>query len=333
MAFDRTVQVQRLLKIILLLQSNSNRWTADRLAKECRVSARTIFRDMRVLEKVGVPYFYDEENKCYSIRRDFYMPPVQLTLEESLSLVVLAEQIANTEQISCTKPALKAVEKIRGGLPSMLRESLQKITQHIHIRLAASSPPEGSQDVYNMIQTALNQRLAIRCRYESPNSNQKDSAETPFIFKPYVLHYDQRAWYTIGHHSLRDEIRCLKLSRFTMIEVTNIPYEIPKSFNLREHLGNAWRMIRGKPTYDVELIFDPSFAETVSDTHWHATQETDWNEDGSLVFRCRVDGLQEIIWWVLSMGPHCKVVKPPELARQVRSLSSQVIKLYSDSTD
>ena len=40
-----------------------------------------------------VPYFYDDEAKCYGVHRDFFMPPVQLTLDESLALAALAEHV------------------------------------------------------------------------------------------------------------------------------------------------------------------------------------------------------------------------------------------------
>jgi len=56
-------------------------------------------------------------------------------------------------------------------------------------------------------------------------------------------------------------------------------------------------MIRGKKTYEVELHFDAEFAETVADTHWHPTQETIWQDDGSVIFRCKVDD-----WTRLSGG-------------------------------
>lgn len=70
-------------------------------------------------------------------------------------------------------------------------------------------------------------------------------------------------------------------------------------------------MIRGKKAYKVELVFDAAFAETISDTHWHRTQQVDWQDDDSIVFRCKVDGLDEIVWWIMSMGPHCTVASRP----------------------
>ena len=77
-------RIHRLLKILTLIQAERD-WTAERLATECGVSVRTIYRDMKMLEGAGIPYFYDEQSRGYQVRRDFFMPPVQLTLDESLA--------------------------------------------------------------------------------------------------------------------------------------------------------------------------------------------------------------------------------------------------------
>ena len=47
-----------------------------------------------------------------------------------------------------------------------------------------------------------------------------------------------------------------------------------------------------------------------------------------MIFRCKVDGLDEIVWWILSMGPHCVVNKPPELADWVRELAAGIVSQY-----
>ncbi len=132
----------------------------------------------------------------------------------------------------------------------------------------------------------------------------------------------------MGHHGKHNEVRNLRLSRFTHLEPTGDVYTIPKTFTLDQHLGNAWRMMRGNKTYAVELHFDAEFADTIADTHWHATQEVTWNSDESITFECKVDGLEEIVWWILSMGPHCTVKKPVELIEQVRALALAMVKQY-----
>lgn len=326
MATDYT-RIHRLLKILTLIQGGDG-WTAKRLSVECRIGIRTIYRDLQTLQGAGIPYFFDPEKKCYAVRRDFFMPPVQLTLDESLALVALGEKVAANDQVPFTRAASKAVEKVRGLLPPSIRSELEKLSKRVEIKLSPVNPPEGTEDVYGVVRHALAEQRVLRCAYESVSRN--GSSSGPFLFKPYTLFFSQRAWYVVGHHSSRNEIRCLKLNRFSGVKLTDTAYTIPKSFTLASHLGNAWRMIRGKKRYDIELLFDKSFAETVEDTHWHPTQETEWLDDGSMAFRCQVDGLEEIVWWVLSMGPHCRVKKPRQLADQVCSLSKQMMQLYAD---
>jgi proteasome accessory factor B len=325
-------RIHRLLKILTLIQGQKD-WTAKRLALECQTTERSIYRDLKMLQGAGVPYSFDKEHGGYAVQRDFFMPAVSLTLEESLALVALAEQVGGKEQVPFTKAAAKAITKIRCNLPHKVQQELQKIDDLVAIHLSPVNPPEGTEDVYEVVRAALANRKALQCSYDSIAASQKGgngdgTAPEAFLFRPYTLLFSQRAWYTLGYHGGRDSVRCLKLNRFTRCKPTDTPYDIPKSFAVGKHLGNAWRMIRGSKSYEVELHFDADFAETIADTHWHPTQETVWHDDKSMSFQCTVDGLEEIVWWILGMGPHCVVKKPVELAAQVRGLAAAIVKLY-----
>src|SRR5688572_16594765 len=109
-------RIHRLLRILTLIQGETG-WTSQRLAAECGTTERTIYRDMKMLEGAGIPYFYDPETKGYRVRRDFFMPPVQLTLDETLALAALAERVGKDEQIPFTGPASTAISKVRSILP------------------------------------------------------------------------------------------------------------------------------------------------------------------------------------------------------------------------
>ena len=230
-------RIHRLLKILTLIQGSKG-WSAKTLAAECGTTERTIYRDMRIIEAAGIPYFYDDEAKCYGIRRDFFMPPVQLTLDESLALAALAEHIGGQEQVPYTKAASRAISKIRGLLPPPIRHELDQIEQHVAIKLSAAMPPESSADVYETVRSALAHKTALRCEYESLNSGPTKNGPA-FILKPYTLFFSQRAWYVVGHHSTHDDVRCLKLNRFSRIETTEQTYSIPKSFSLEWSSGQS----------------------------------------------------------------------------------------------
>lgn len=319
-------RIHRLLKIITLIQGSQG-WTATRLALECGVSERSIFRDLKTISQAGIPYFFDEAQKSYSIRKDFFLPPVQLTLDEALALAAMAERIGGDEQIPFLTSATKAIAKVRGLLPNTLRKELDAIESHVAIQLAAASSQEGTLDVYSRIRQAIAARKAVKCEYESASGNDGKGSKL-FVFHPYCLFWGQRAWYVLGYHGKHKEVRCLRLSRFTGILPTEDSYEIDNRFSVEEHLGNAWRMIKGEKRYDIELHFDKEFADTVSETQWHKSQELTFEEDGSLTFRCSVDGLEEIIWWILSMGPHCVVKKPTVLAERVQELARELLSKY-----
>ena len=321
-------RVHRLLKVMTLIQSAEG-WDAKRLARECSTTERTIYRDLQMLEAAGVPWFFDADTGGYRIRGDFFMPPVELTLPESLALIALADQVGRDDQIAFTRPAAQAAAKLRSQLPRTIREQLGSVDRQIEIRLARSMPPEGVADVYVLMLNAIGRRRALRCMYESAGRRDRPQDGGIFIFRPYCLFWGQRAWYAVGHHARHDAIRLLKLNRFARVEPTQTPYAIPDDFSLDKYFGKAWRMIRGNRLYQVELHFDAQFAETVSDTHWHDTQECEWLDDGSMLMRFEVAGLDEIVWWILSMGPHCVVRRPKELALRVRDLARATADRYA----
>lgn len=322
-------RIHRLLKILTLIQTETG-WNAQRLAEECGTTDRNIYRDMKMLEGAGIPYYHDKQTNGYKVRRDFFMPPVELTLDESLALIALSAEVGGKDQIPFMRPASKAIAKIRGQLPVTVRKELVDLDDHIDIQLAQSSSADGIVDVYEVVREAISRRRAMRCSYESAGYRRNDEDPEPetFLFRPYCLFWGQRAWYAVGHHEGRNEVRKLKLNRFTRAKVTDVPYHIPDDFSLVEEIGNAWRMIRGDRTHQVELHFDAEFAETIADTHWHSTQDITWQDDGSILFRCEVDGLEEILWWILSMGPHCVVRRPHELAQRVRVHAAAVVDAY-----
>jgi len=296
------------------------------LARRLGVTERTVYRDLAILTDLGIPHYLDEATGGYRVRKDFFLPPVHLSASESLALLVLAERIGQTEQIAMTGPAARAIEKIRGQLPSRVLDEIGDVDKHIHVQLPATGPAgEAIRDVFGLMQQSIRTRRVLRCQYESLN-NETDTTE--FLFHPFTLSFEQRAWYAIGHHSNRGEVRRLKLNRFVAIALTDKPYAIPNDFSPDTFRGNAWRMIRGDQTYSVVITFDPEVAETVSDTNWHPTQEIEDHADRSITFRCEVEGLDEIVWWVLGYGPHAMVREPKELAERVTELSKTTAERY-----
>lgn len=306
--------LHRLLGELVLLKGRE-RWTPRSLGKRFDVSEKTIRRDIRKLEATGFGVRFDRRAGAYRLDGGSFLPPVQLTLEEALSLVILCEDIGGKGQIANLDKALGALAKIESQLPLPLQRDLESVMDHVEVRLARAGDGGSDSAIFEQIRRAIAGGVVLRCKYKSVSG---DSGGRLFEFEPYALWYGVRAWYAIGKHRRRGEIVSLKLRRFRMAQPSSETFTRPATFSVEDFLGNAWQMIPGDREYDVELVFDAAFGETISDTIWHRTQRLTRHDDGSVTANFRVSGLDEITWWVLSMGRHCRVVRPSELRARVK---------------
>lgn len=329
-------RIHRLLRLITAIQSKRDLNAAD-LARLCEVHERTIFRDVETLNASGVPCAFDEATHGYRLGAAFFMPPVELTFEEAMAIVALSEEIGDRHQIPFIETVSRVAQKLRAQLPAAVLEAIEPLADHVHIDLARRSADDSDRDVYDQMCLAIAQRRVLVCTYEAAkHAAGGDSAEMEhddFEFRPYGLWFCQRAWYAVGHHGSRNAIRRLKLNRFTSVRTTDCPFDPPKHFDLHADLGQAWRMIRGEKRYAVAVRFEPGFADAASETRWHPTQEEEWDADGRVTLRFSIDGLDEIVWWVLGYGPGVTVLEPVELVDRLRQLTSAMAKRYSEKVE
>jgi proteasome accessory factor B len=280
------------------------------------------------LNLAGIPCARDPDTGGYRVRAGFFMPPIELTFEEAMATVALLEHSGKTDQVPYLSAARKVAEKIRSQLPRPLLEDIEPLDGHIAIDHARSSGDESGRQVYDHVRFAITKKRMLCCTYDPANSSH-DDRDSEFQFKPYLLWFCQRAWYAVGHHGGRDEVRMLKLNRFTFVKRTDRPYNIPEDFNLADLTGQAWRMIRGKTRHTIAIRFSKSVADTVTETRWHPSQQEELHEDESVTLRFTIDGLDEIVWWILGYGPNATVLEPPELVEKVRSLAAATLQNYS----
>lgn len=298
------------------------------LAEACERHERTVYRDLRTLTESGLPCGFDKELNGYRVQPGFFMPPLELTFEEAMAMVALLEQVNDDSQVPFLETAQVVAEKIRSQLPAAILDEVRTLDECVQIDLARGPVDHSARDVYRKTRNAIATKRLLICTYDSVHSANNDADRT-FEFRPYALWFCQRAWYAVGHHSGRDDVRRLKLNRFTYVKQTDRPYHIPEDFDLQTFNGNAWRMIPGDRDHDVAIRFTPKFAETASETRWHPTQKEQWHEDGSVTLTFTVSGFKEVCWFVLGYGPEAKVIRPRELAELVRELAERAARQYA----
>ena len=99
-------RLERLTAIITQLQTK-RLITSTMLSEKFGVSVRTIYRDIRALEKSGIPII-TQEGRGYSIIEGYRLPPIMFTEKEANALIT-AEQLLSLNKDKSFVYDLKAV--------------------------------------------------------------------------------------------------------------------------------------------------------------------------------------------------------------------------------
>lgn len=307
-----TTRIGRLVRILTSLQAGKSH-TADDLAKMFGRSKRTIFRDLKQLQGIGIPFHYNSGTGVYVIDPEFFLAPVDLNLQESLSLLLLVHKAGEQMELPFKKSALLAALKIETTLPAAVRDYCNFTLSHITAKMAAQAPADDLDRHFFELQTAIGKKRVVDIEYKSLFEGEIINLS----IWPYHLFYNRRAWYVMGWSQMHESVRTFKLGRILKLKVDDRGFCDEKGFDLQEYLGRAWSMIPEGRIYNVKLRFLPKVAENVSEVRWHDTQKISRNEDGSVTLEFRVDGIGEIFWWILGYGDQVEVLAPAKLRQRL----------------
>ena len=320
--FMKVSRITRVMKILTAMQSG-RRYTANELANTFGTSRRTVFRDLKELTAIGVPYRYDAANGGYAIDPEFFLPPIDLNLQEALALLMLIHKARDQIQLPFKHSALLAGLKIANNLPQKIKQYCNTALKNISTYPAAQARPGSLDKLFAQLQRAIAKRMKVNLQYDSLFDNKVMELE----LCPYHLLYNQRAWYVLGHSSVHKSIRTFKLNRIKGLELSGKCFIDGDGFDVQEYFGRAWSMIPEGRLYTIKLRFLPKVAHNVAEVQWHATQQAAWNDDGSVELEFRVDGLGEISWWILGYGDQVQVLAPAELRKRIIAAARNVITL------
>lgn len=117
-------RTDRLLAILIELQRKQT-VTAQSLAEKFETSIRTIYRDMDALSESGVPIF-SMPGHGYSLMDGYFLPPIQLTPEEAVTLLLGGDYIEKTFTSSFSVHAQSAKEKLEVVLSTDQKKKVEE---------------------------------------------------------------------------------------------------------------------------------------------------------------------------------------------------------------
>jgi proteasome accessory factor B len=322
----KSSRVSRVIQLLTTLQAGKN-YTAGDLAKIFSASRRTIFRDLKELQAIGVPYRYCAKTGGYTIDPGFFLPPIDLNLQEALSLLLLVYKASSQIQAPFRKSALMATLKIESNLPTKIKQCCGEILRSISTRSSAQASIGLLDKIFARLQDSITKKRKVNLEYHSLFEGKVIRVD----LCPYHLMYNHRAWYVLGFSGLHNSIRTFKLSRIRELKMLDECFTGGDTFDPYEYFGRAWSMIPEGKIYNITLRFLPKMAHNVTEVQWHDTQKVTRHSDGSATMEFRVDGLGEIIWWMLGYGDQVQVIAPKILQNKVLEVAKNMIALNTQA--
>lgn len=320
---DRLARFYRVLRVLEAHGEQGVR--IEEIARRVGMSKRTVYRDLVALEgELDVPVWSDGHG-TWGVERSGFLPPLKLTLDEAMAIVVAARLMVR--YADTYDPDLAgAFQKLEEGLPAPLREHVERTLAV----LAARPTDEDYARNVHLLTRAWAERRLVRFVYAPAHyeggRTAREARVRPYLLEPSV---QTHALYLLGLDETRDAIRTFKVDRISDLALTAETFDEPATDALAATLGRAWDIIADQEPVEVELRFAPGVAARVAETIWHPSQRTEVEPDGSLRWQATVAGTIEIKLWILSWGADVEVVSPPELRADVADVLRRALGRYA----
>ncbi len=196
--------------LVDLLRGSRRPLSAARIAEEFEVSKRTVERDIQSLQLAGVPIYADHGvSGGYSILREHSLPPLNLTVPESLAVLAGLGLLE-------TSPYGAAARRARAKILAISREDQLAPIDEALASMFVIDAPSPSEAAVSLIPEAIAARRVVRLEYTSEDGETRTTRDVEAM----GLLRGGDAWLFVGWCRLRQGIRGFQLDRIRHLEIT-----------------------------------------------------------------------------------------------------------------
>ncbi|WP_422081435.1 helix-turn-helix transcriptional regulator [Ulvibacterium sp.] len=218
-------RLSRLTAIITQLQSK-RLITAKYLAEKHNVSIRTIYRDIRTLEKSGIP-IVTEEGKGYSIMEGYHLPPVLFTEDEANALITVEQLAIHNKDRSLSENVSSAIEKIKAILRYSQKGNADLLAGRIYF--GGHQHVKKSSNNLMQIQSAITQYKVLTIDYLS-----SEDRRTTRSIEPFAIYSINGDFLLIAFCRLRNDFRHFRIDYIKKLVVENQTFS-PYDMTIQEY--------------------------------------------------------------------------------------------------
>jgi len=287
--------------------------------EELEVSLATFKRDLEYLrERFNAPIVWDRDAGGYrfdapSSGPRYELPGLWFNSSEVIALLTMQQLLRNLE------PGLLAehVKPLLARLQTILGEgnvTVGDIEKRIRFHRQAARVHDGKH--FTLVATAVLQRKRLVIDHYVKSRDETITREV----SPQRLTFYREAWYLDAWCHLRNELRSFALDAMKKVTLSKEPAKDVSDKEIARILDGGYGIFSGKDLQWAELEFTAEQARWVSRETWHQKQQGHFEPDGSYRLKVPFSNPTELIMDILRHVPAVKVISPPELREQVRTM-------------
>jgi predicted DNA-binding transcriptional regulator YafY len=204
---------RRLIDVMMAINTKRE-FTARELAEEFGVSVRTIQRDLRTLEDIGVPLYAEMGAKGgYRLLNQKILPPITFTENEAVALFFAYQSLQNYQSLPFEHDAKSALNKFYHYLPTETRQKIDEMQN----RVLFWTPKRTGEVPYlkHIVDASVEQRV-VDIQYDSMERKRIRSIQ------PIGVYSHNGYWYSPAFCFTRKDYRLFRIDRITFVKDTDL---------------------------------------------------------------------------------------------------------------
>lgn len=297
---------ERIVHLFFLLQSRSA-LPIEELMEKFQVTRRTIYRDLSILERAGIPMVH-KQGAGYSILDGFRLPPARFTEGEVLS-VMIAEKIMRNHQ---TQSVRKNFEQVLIKIKSSFHSHQKHEILHLQDKLLIKEKFDTKDYVPNIMDTLLKSSLSKKLA-EIFYQNSKDDKPNLRTVEPIGVFNENGNWYLLAYCHFRCDYRNFRLDRIRRINVLEKYYE-------KEHpsINELNEFYHSRYFTEIIVRVDKKFAHFLSfeRDNFGYTKEIMTDDAVLMYFTCKSHPTSFVRWFLrfIDVG---EIIEPTRLKEEL----------------
>ena len=308
------------LNMVMLLQNNG-KMKIEEIARELEVSNRQVQEYKSELEQAGI-FINSQSGKYggYSIAPGsrYLSIPVR---DMDLSILDRVSDFLTKSNNMYSDEYKNSINRIKSNFKK--REYIDEQVKYFYIYPGSSVNKEKEIKLCEHISDAYSMKNKIEIGYKSIKSGESER-----VLHPYGIYNYEGDTYLIAYCEKRKEVRDFKLCRISKLNIMDEKYKIDEKFDIHEYTKNSIGNFKGEEL-DIHLIIREPFSTIVSEKRWSSKQSIKELSDGSIDFKARMMGYEQIKSWILGMGPSVTVLEPQKLVDDVKEDIKKMMSTYN----